>query len=200
MTKPWKNRQRGTNLIELTIGIGVASFVFAALGALTWVTAANLLNVHDQMQSQQGAAAALDRVCAVFRTSDHFAVYTGDDASQPLTRIKVLVPGDGNGPGKWGAIAYSVSKRQIVWFSDESKLTWDGVEPQYDATSKTNHPDAVFREIGGLQIWFNSDFWLTVRVNYDYRGFGLRFRQPAIQQSGVFVTDVRAKNFNIFGT
>lgn len=196
------SRRRATTLIEMSVAIGIAAFVFAALGSLTYMATRNLYNIHEQLQSQQSAASSFERMCHLFREAGEYALYSGDPEST-ITRVKFRIKPPYNGPTKFGVVCWDRMTSQVLWFDDEAKVTFNAPdEPVYDAQgdgpdNDADDPSQVYRNVSGLGILWRTKYWLTLNSKFEYRGFALMLTEEG-KQLGDFVTDVRARNVNPF--
>lgn len=191
---------RGLSLVETLIAIVISGFMFAFAGYLIFMVARNYRNVHEQIISQNNAAAAGERAATIMRSASRFAPWPSD-ADRPTTysRIRVIRPGQPT-----AVLCYHPVKERIEYYEDESNVDFDGTHrvvtsdgvvldcpvPTEDSEPTSNWPGQT-----AFFVSYESRYRVTLHLEYAYNGFALTAGSNL--QRGRFVTDVIAKNHDL---
>lgn len=185
------SKRRGFNMIEMTVSMGVMAFIFASLGFMVFLSARNSMNIRDQILSQTSASACSERIAMLFRKASYFTRVTADQTTAgPYTRMKFIVA-DNSGTTSTQLICYDQVKEQVMYFADASRASFGttGGKTTVSGTSSLHYTN-----ISDFQIVMESEYRLTLRLFYKYRGFALYFNNPTVNQKGQFITDIIARN------
>jgi hypothetical protein len=193
----------GHTMVEMVVALGVMSMIFSIMATLTFVTARNSSNIHQQVISQTSAASASQRVSTNIRNARAFMRYPADGNSGPYTRLLALFPHQGYNTVTTETVALWTdgTRREIRYFDRELAIsdyisvpskTHEGVT--VNILSPTPTPTLRFRNIANFELFWQSEYRVTMQVSYRYKGFAFQFSHPEYDPEGLFVTDCIAKN------
>jgi len=196
-------RRRGYSLIEVVIAMGILSFVMTFMGFMLLVTAKNAYSIHQQVMSQTQAASASQHVTTLMRNAVGYKLFSGDTGEGPFTRIKVVQPSTNTTVSTHTVALWcdANNNREIRYFNRE--LTAGDFQTRtirfnegnsLDIQSPTATPTLRYRFIANFQIFWQTEYRVTLQTSYRYKGYAFQFSHPEYDPEGLFVTDAISKN------
>src|SRR5690606_29217177 len=147
------------------VALGISSLMFIAVGYLIVMTGRNTILVSEQALSQNHASAAGERLTNIIRNSSSVEVFSGDNASTAVNRLKFT---DAT-TGQVGCVAFQEpstatdSDGVVKIFLDASK---------YDATNlATTKADYEYTGIEKFSVIYRTSTWVTMSIFYSYRSY-----------------------------
>jgi hypothetical protein len=183
--------------------MGIMSFVLAFMGFLLLVTAKNAYSIHQQVMSQTQAASASQHVTTIMRNAVGYQRFSADSGDGPFTRLKIVLPSTNLVPTTKTVALWcdAHNNREVRYFDRE--LTAGDFESRtirfnegtsLDIQSPTPTPTLRYRYIANFQIFWQSEYRVTLQTSYRYKGFAFQFSHPEYDPEGLFVTDAISKN------
>lgn len=198
------NRRRGFTLPEITVSVGIMGLIFGFMGFLTFITARNSYNIHQQVMSQSSAAMASQEVTTLMRNAVGYARFDADAVGEgPYTRLKIVQPSTATATTTETVALYvdNNNRREVRYFNRElaaNEFT-DRIITFNDGSTKsikspTPTPNRRWAHVANFQIFWQSEYRVTLETSYRYKGFAFQFSNPQYDPEGLFVTDAISKN------
>lgn len=183
-------RSRGFTVMETSVAITVAGFIFAMLGSLIFVCSRSAMNMHDQVMSQTNASTAAERVTMLLRNAVGYRLVSPDTSGSGVTRVYAEFPASATSTTTHTVcLRRNANGTKDICYYTEKVTSWDS---QKNPTVSTA-PALTFR-VADFKISFQNSYRLILTHSFVYKGFALIFHNPGLPQHGDFITEAIAKN------